>query len=1154
MLYQKPWMAQLFNLYGIGIIYEDSVNTLNDRYIPVLKHDLYGPHTGEEIRYMIGNSITHGAKGIIFDGTMTYKFPLINSGGKDAEIGEMRWGGLFNMGWELITDTHVDYDKTGEDFLTQELFGHDYLEYNGDYSNIPPYIRFDLLNQYVACQDNSFYVGRKSARMESYKMFTYIKHNGDELLKLDLQANYFKGFKEHYLQHHDITQDTILKNFINFDSSAFHLYKLADVLYGDSASAPQEPFIDSTYFELTLLKDRNRSLDSVFYIGLVNRRTDPMIVYKNPTNPEDKYLRFIPTYRLDSLCRNGGEGQSAEYWQGYYYKRLGSREFELPFNFIHSTDTASYHLLKVTELGTDITALDTLWYLNAPYNHKIKDTVIGQDRPLKIRMLPGQSKILKVEVLKPDFVEGHLDNYNQSKMIEFQDPTDTNQIRYHLTYYRQDSVITSHHPVPVYKVINQVYYVQSEAIEKNSITENIVWQIPQVVSQGYINLSEQPVTNRSCDFPSIVVRKDTTDSSLTKAYIVYTCEGNDPEAPTSELVETVINTEPAVPLLLSSRVISEFKGFDHSRFGTPVINASSNGNYLAWSDSSNGLVIAFHTPNENFPNQFQRDTIRRNIFNPFCNAFDLLYPSLNVYSSIENNEDNCALVWYQECPEDAENIFYTRLFYDSTSGIKYDIHNVYHGLYPPLHNPSVTAIRLSDNIDNESIPVVYRSLADYSQTVDTCYNRYDVIYWVKNENDSNQYIQSRVIYHNDSLNIPIKWSSTGVINRYFNPDLVVMVNSIYPAQQDGLSLSGGQEVSFPHGDLNLNATLNNESIYQFADYIQPNYRTSKIKWNFVSYGKNTHLSNSTKPNLHQNHQAWKNRRVYEKHSDTINPEILSSAKLFYRIDDADELKEDYLIGFQGDLNEALVGAFEVNQDIVPPWMPKDQCTGGYYFEPKRDTILTEYFYINTWDDNVPVSMIYSGVRDSNLVRLYLERGSDSSLTELPLPLISPPNHGILLNFDLVNGGGDEYRFVFISNDTTSVIKEESYVGGIPLIDTIYAKSTSDNRIIIDLSTGSSHYANNDTTITIEIYPNPVVSELNISGLLPYNYIKKYGINSLIHFEIYDAIGNLQFEFNSKSGKVESFDLSSFSSGLYTVIAQHTGKDRTYRTLSKFIVN
>ena len=110
----------------------------------------------------------------------------------------------------------------------------------------------------------------------------------------------------------------------------------------------------------------------MFYTGVLNRRTNPLLQWPNGGSSPSDTLRFFTTAEFDSLCL------VTPSWR---YKQGGARAITIPFNISNST---GYSLLRVQELGGGI------------------DTVVGQDRDLSVNFLPGEGKISKVTILPPD--------------------------------------------------------------------------------------------------------------------------------------------------------------------------------------------------------------------------------------------------------------------------------------------------------------------------------------------------------------------------------------------------------------------------------------------------------------------------------------------------------------------------------------------------------------------------------------------------------------------------------------------------------------------------------------------------------------------------------------------------------------------------------
>lgn len=194
------------------------------------------------------------------------------------------------------------------------------------------------------------------------------------------------------------------------------------------------------------------SLDSN-YSRLILR--DTILNNNNPKNvlkgivPNPKFWSEYGEYQL--------QGYSGEIWW-----------LSLNLNRLDS-NSDDYNLLRISELGSNVDSLNSLWHRDTKYYDLVTDTVIGQDKPLSFKLLPGQGKIFKVEVLKPDIVEGFLDNNNQNNLIEYRDILDTNMIVYHLAFYKN-----SKRPNDTSKVYKEVHYIRSYPIARHSLPKRCI--------------------------------------------------------------------------------------------------------------------------------------------------------------------------------------------------------------------------------------------------------------------------------------------------------------------------------------------------------------------------------------------------------------------------------------------------------------------------------------------------------------------------------------------------------------------------------------------------------------------------------------------------------------------------------------------------------
>ncbi|MBK7034393.1 MAG: hypothetical protein IPH49_14270 [Ignavibacteria bacterium] len=112
-----------------------------------------------------------------------------------------------------------------------------------------------------------------------------------------------------------------------------------------------------------------------FVIGVVNRRTDPrMMAHGQLFNTAD-------SAQWNFVTHNGWLDSGSFHPEDRYAQR-GARDVTVPFNYHHID--GKYRLLRIRELGGGI------------------DTIIGQDRELTLRLLPGEGKMMQVDVLPAD--------------------------------------------------------------------------------------------------------------------------------------------------------------------------------------------------------------------------------------------------------------------------------------------------------------------------------------------------------------------------------------------------------------------------------------------------------------------------------------------------------------------------------------------------------------------------------------------------------------------------------------------------------------------------------------------------------------------------------------------------------------------------------
>ncbi|HRT68423.1 MAG TPA: hypothetical protein P5216_06760, partial [Bacteroidota bacterium] len=238
------------------------------------------------------------------------------------------------------------------------------------------------------------YIGIKSARAEIYKMHKWIKANENILMNLRLQAWYAKGFSKWYVQDSNVHNSNLIDKY--FDLTTIKTRPL------DRKNRDGSPFyeqdskingiaIDSGFYDITLLKDaREDALANVIYMGVQNRRTDPLILNNN------NQIEFIPSAEFDSLVQYGGNAHDSTYWQSKWWQRFGAREIRIPIN-CDPNYVGGYYIFA-RELGAKDTAFrNQNFWLNNRYHHWI-DTVIKPGELLISKHLPGEGKLIKMEI------------------------------------------------------------------------------------------------------------------------------------------------------------------------------------------------------------------------------------------------------------------------------------------------------------------------------------------------------------------------------------------------------------------------------------------------------------------------------------------------------------------------------------------------------------------------------------------------------------------------------------------------------------------------------------------------------------------------------------------------------------------------------------
>jgi len=716
------------------------------------------------------------------------------------------------------------------------------------------------------------------------------------------------------------------------------------------------------------------------------------------------------------------------------------------------------------------------------------------------------------------------------------------------------------------------------------LSENIKWNAGSRVNVSKDFFIRQNPLNplyEDCNHPALVVREDS--SGIPHPYIVYTCTDSIGSGP--NLGRVILSK--MLPIgggTVSNEEIFKLNSSDIERLGTPTINASAAGNFIAWTDSLNGLLVAYQDSNAITP--IDIDTIKIHEF-PGISPKSILYPSFNTYSHMGNGENNAGLVWYQ-MHDTIGGIFYSRVSFDNDTVIL-NIPDNYQGAIEyqrDINNKMLKISTTNKQTKVETKPIIYRNLSSYDTTdiPDCIYNRIDNIDWIDDQTFagfSTTKIAGVTFYYKDTSHVTDSWNSSKLREIYLSgPRNTDVISSINSAQQDGILLGG--EESEVAGNYNMNFTLDTTVIYQMPKFngsiilnidndntIEGFY--PKIAPRKAASGSMTQLAKSKQPNFENLNNMWKNRRVFEtKDVDTLdNPIIKASANLFYKAAYEDVIDNQVLMGFTGDSNNVFFDLPKFENDPGPiSTRPVHFETNPMLTDPCPTDIMLSDFTADSFkakglilndannDGEMEMEITIYGYRNSD-VNLILERAYDSTQVVLTMPTITTyPSGATKLVYSIIDSTTTEFNLIYQNDDTTAHYNEKAFIGGLANTDTISYKSAIKKepvKYIIDFNNGGIQYeARNINNFELTVYPNPTSGNLRVQAFLP-EKLDGYKIeNRSLIVSVFDATGRMVTSQNGATGQMFDFDLTSLPSGAYIINVEHTEGNKKYTARERIV--
>jgi len=1099
------------------------------------------PCTGEEARLELTLPLLLGSKGFMYWHNTPIQSSASNSYIQGLYSSEAE-GWLDTLRTTFNNNPHnaVMSPQTASDWLnrTDNRFYPWQQWFNGTQHN------WNLLGH----DSNHVYLGDRTALYEVYRLNNYIRANEQEFLSLKLQAWYGKGYISIYSQTptHSPANDTLLHRFINtgqIKSRPIGRVHVNTTPYYENEVSGR----DSTFVDFVLHQRDNLSLDSVFYLGVQNRRTDPL--WHDPNYANDQMI-FVPTADWDDLMSIGNhaywraplDNRTAAWWQDKYWKRQGCREIIIPFNYIPVDNEP--RLLHVQEVGGGL------------------DTIVKVNGKLAVNFTPGEGKLYRVTIQRSrnTVSNGDVENPNQRKMVSY--PVTTlntithlleysNQIRYHITYHRLDTVTGR---------LN-VYYRRSIPYPKEAtILNGIQWNNELCLTQDSIAKLDGRNSLLTCGYPSLTVRLDSSIPAQPRiyVYVVYACADR-PDTMKIRIVENIISAEgtqdPGVAREIDSTNGYRFENgqwLDDNSFlsawGAPTINASAIGNYYSWADTLRGIVTRWKFPeSRNFINGTPAISIRMSSSeNSLCQ-----HPNHTTFSRMFLGERECALVWEERLTPIAPNNFinYTVVHLNTNTSpftISYkmpDGMTSITGFQCPIDtaaNGDTTIAIISGNSTQWSglhrYPMVYRGLEEFPngniplRPYDNAH--WDRVLWQSVPETGRSFITTCGIDYAYAFNgNPPLWSYWP---RYTVTSLTSNLSHVQ-ISQGGISQLDIDDFTNISGSSCL---MNFQSRFAIGNDWHPqvwqiNYGywsfipISPVLENWLLYPSNVNkITEGNTPRLSAQHSLttknqWNiNRRLY--HPSITNNTLVSSAEYFYKISPIDDYKPLNWAGYVLPSERRTMFAQPEIDGIVMNIQAKDD-NGRQMIQAQFDTLKSNWFKVGNF------SMLRSFVRGTNnpCLRMELQSRNNQS-TRFVLPYTTGSGDNKQRNaIRLLRGGNEEYRVVVINSCGTNLrYTEEIQIDGVTPDDQLGKGVTEDEFVTIDI--GKDIQKEHLLTIV----PNPADNHVSIKfDGLPEDMDNPSHVYSMI---ITDVLGRVLHTGTIRAGETYQLNTERYTNASYQV--------------------
>ncbi len=334
--------------------------------------------------------------------------------------------------------------------------------------------------------------------------------------------------------------------------------------------------------------------------------------------------------------------------------------------------------------------------------------------------------------------------------------------------------------------------------------------------------------------------------------------------------------------------------------------------------------------------------------------------------------------------------------------------------------------------------------------------------------------------------------------------------------------------SFTHdSDVVFDFTCPADSFYYSTDMI---FNYAKKYWSFTAPvnlivgGTNPHLS--AQPIVGNNTQWKQQRRLYNLPNGMVNPTITSTVKGLFKVS-ANELPYTAypLVGFENSSGSFTLcdliddGRTATMRALFP-------CVSQRRYAPS-DTVYSDWFAVS---DKKTLHFVMNG-NYTDIAEMYLQnkRTGMSAYVDLNQIVIDSSREVYTGQFDVLNGGGDEYKILLTKRDTTARYIENVYIDNrLPY----YGKSAPVEEMRRKYEVDLGEVSGLSESKKLCVYPVPADDDVFIA--VRHQSHQNELMSNILQVLVTNVNGDVLMRIETKGGETLKLSTTMFTPGMYNV--------------------